>query len=370
MTTPPTPANWYPDPENPAGLRYWDGWSWTEHRAPAPGQAPGQDVSPAQEAANVYATRPVEQELTPEGAQEQPVQPYDTHPPEASAPPVDESTSWNPPLPSWDSLSTDSSSTDSPSTGSDQTDDDRSPTQAYETPAAESQAPPADATTSYEPAAFAPPPGPPPGYYPSPPPGGKSNTKLILGLLAGAVVLLVVIGVVVALVAMRTDTPTAASGPTSSATPTSSAGTTTSETEAEPTPTESLTPPPPGAEGKDGDYSFSVAGTETGDTITSTVSDSVETTADGMFYVVYLNVTNTGAAPLTFVATFQQLNASGQTFPLDDEATAFLGGTIAEIGPGEQKETPLVYDVPVGTEPSTIVLRADPSTAGVELPLS
>jgi uncharacterized protein DUF2510/uncharacterized protein DUF4352 len=381
MTTPPTPANWYPDPENPAGLRYWDGWSWTEHRAPAPGQAPHQEVSPAQEAANVYATRPVEQESTPEGAQEQPVQPYDTHPPEAAEPAVDESTSWNPPLPAWDSLSTGSSSTGSSSTGSsstgssstgsDETDGDPSPTQSYGTPPAESQATPTDATTSYEPAAFAPPPGPPPGYYPSaPPPGGKSNTKLILGLLAGAVVLLVVIGVVVALVVTRSDKPTAASGPTSSATPTSSADTTTSETQAEPTPTESLTPPPPGAEGKDGDYTFSVAGTETGDTITSTVSDSVETTADGMFYVVYLNVTNTGAAPLTFVATFQQLNASGQTFPLDDEATAFLGGTIAEIGPGEQKETPLVYDVPVGTEPSTIVLRADPSTAGVELPLS
>ncbi|KAA0099048.1 DUF2510 domain-containing protein [Mycolicibacterium sp. P1-18] len=355
MTTPPTPANWYPDPENSAGLRYWDGWAWTEHRAPAPGQS----ISPADEAANVYATRPVEQEPTPEGAQEQPVQPYDTHPPAASAPPVDDSTSWNPPLPSWDSLSTEPTTT-----GSATTDDDPSPTQSYE-------APPAEPTTPYERAAFAPPPGPPPGYYPSPsPPGGKSNTKLILGLLAGAVVLLVVIGVVVALVVMRTDKSTDVAGPTFSQTPTSSSATTTSATEAEPTPPESLTPPPPGAEGKDGDYTFSVAGTETGDTITSTVSDSVETTADGMFYVVYLNVTNTGAAPLTFVATFQQLNASGQTFPLDDEATAFLGGTIAEIGPGEQKETPLVYDVPVGTEPSTIVLRSDPSTAGVELPLS
>ena len=249
--------------------------------------------------------------------------------------------------------------------------DEPSPAQSAEAPPTDWQAPPADTTTAYEPAAFAPPPGPPPGYYPSaPPPHGKSNTKLILGLVAGAVVLLIVIAVVVALVVMRSDKPTAASGPTSSATATSSSEATTSETEAPPPPTESLTPPPPGAEGKDGDYTFAIAGTETGDTITSTVSDAVETTADGMFYVVYLNVTNTGAAPLTFVATFQQLNAAGQTFPIDDEATAFLGGTIAEIGPGEQKETPLVYDVPVGTEPGTIVLRADPSTAGVELPLS
>jgi hypothetical protein len=168
---------------------------------------------------------------------------------------------------------------------------------------------------------------------------------------------------------MRTDEPTVTSTQaTSSKAPSTASSTTSSETAA--SPTESLTPPPPGAEGSDGDFTFSVAGTETGDTVTSNVSDAVQTTADGMFYVVYLNVGNTGAAPLTFVATFQQLSAAGQTFPLDDEATAFLGGTIAEIGPGEQKETPLVYDIPVGTEPSSILLRADPSTAGVELPLS
>jgi hypothetical protein len=32
------PAGWYPDPEAPGSQRYWDGRSWTEHRAPAAGQ--------------------------------------------------------------------------------------------------------------------------------------------------------------------------------------------------------------------------------------------------------------------------------------------------------------------------------------------
>ena len=34
MTTYPPPADWYPDPDVPGGLRYWDGYAWT--RAPTP----------------------------------------------------------------------------------------------------------------------------------------------------------------------------------------------------------------------------------------------------------------------------------------------------------------------------------------------
>ena len=26
-----TPANWYPDPNHPGTLRYWDGRQWTDH---------------------------------------------------------------------------------------------------------------------------------------------------------------------------------------------------------------------------------------------------------------------------------------------------------------------------------------------------
>ncbi len=44
MTTPPTPAGWYPDPEQAGALRYWDGATWTEHRSPA--QAPAAPEPP------------------------------------------------------------------------------------------------------------------------------------------------------------------------------------------------------------------------------------------------------------------------------------------------------------------------------------
>ncbi len=48
MTTPPSslpPANWYPDPQTPGQLRYWDGQRWTQHVHPA--QPPAQGVGGA-----------------------------------------------------------------------------------------------------------------------------------------------------------------------------------------------------------------------------------------------------------------------------------------------------------------------------------
>jgi hypothetical protein len=50
------PAGWFPDPEDPANLRYWDGAAWTDHRHPAdPAGAP---VAPAVVAAPTAAATP------------------------------------------------------------------------------------------------------------------------------------------------------------------------------------------------------------------------------------------------------------------------------------------------------------------------
>src|SRR5689334_20044851 len=49
MTTPPTPAGWYPDPEQAGHLRYWDGAAWTEHRSPIEEPAAPQAQEPPAE---------------------------------------------------------------------------------------------------------------------------------------------------------------------------------------------------------------------------------------------------------------------------------------------------------------------------------
>jgi uncharacterized protein YbjQ (UPF0145 family) len=54
MSTPPqappptggTPADWYPDPNAPGQLRYWDGSRWTEHTSPGAANATAVESQP------------------------------------------------------------------------------------------------------------------------------------------------------------------------------------------------------------------------------------------------------------------------------------------------------------------------------------
>jgi hypothetical protein len=95
----------------------------------------------------------------------------------------------------------------------------------------------------------------------------------------------------------------------------------------------------------------------------------VEKTAQGEFVIVHMTVTNTGAEPATFLGTYQKLNAGGTTYYIDDEATFYVGGGLAELAPGGQADVSVAFDVPPGTTPESIELHADPMGSGVQVPL-
>jgi hypothetical protein len=221
---------------------------------------------------------------------------------------------------------------------------------------------------SYDPAAFT---NPPPPGLPGAPPGGTpggGNNKLLFGILAGVAALIVIAALVLAyFFFIRDDGSTTTASTSTSAsksnTKTSSTKTSESETSTEP----SL--PPAGGVVTDGDFAFSVSKTDQGDTITS--AEGAEATATGMYYVVYLNVTNNGTSPVTFVSAMQKLNAAGQSYSPDDAADGYLnGGATFDIQPGETIETGVAFDLPVDTVPDSLELHGDLAGQGVELPLS
>jgi hypothetical protein len=305
MTTPSTPAGWYPDPDGAGGQRYWDGYAWTEHRSPATPPRPADEFAASEQPTSVVSLP------------DQPTSVVSTQSVAASTPEPDESRAG-----------------------------------AHRAPDPEPGLP------------FAP-------FGSDGSGGAPDNRKLLIGFLSavGALLVVLVLVLVYAFV-IRDDETTQIASPgssTSSSTTSTSSETSATETESE-TPTETTTPSF-GDEATEGDFVFSVASTDIGDTVTSPINEYIEKTATGQFIVVYLDVGNNGAQPLTFLSTLQQLNADTGTFTPDDEASFYLGGGVVTIEPGQQVETAVAFDVPVETTPTSIQVHGEPGGVGVELPL-
>jgi len=427
MTTPSTPAGWYPDPDGSGGQRYWDGSIWTEHRSPAVGATePAGEHSASEAATSVVSLPDQPTTIVPTGAHRAP----DPEPePEPVIPPTE------PVAPSYETPSYETPSFETPSYGTPSYEPPTFETPSFEATAAaatspvtpSSEAPPSEAqsyetpsfeTPSYEPPTFGAPSAEPPSYgqpsyeapsyeapsfgapspeapsygaasyetptfgtpsYDAPPVttpsafagsdgtgGPPNNRKVLIGYLSGVgVLLLALILVAVYGFVIRDNTPpTLASPGTSTSSTTSSASSTTETTSESPTTTPGL-----GGEATDGDFVFSVASTDSGDTITSPIDESVVKTATGEYFVVYINVGNNGASPLTWLSVLQMLSDGTQTYAPDVEASAALTGSEITIDPGAQLEVALAFDVPIGTVPTTIQLHGDPGSAGVELPV-
>jgi len=124
-----------------------------------------------------------------------------------------------------------------------------------------------------------------------------------------------------------------------------------------------------GAQASDGGLTFAVTGVESAPSVQSQDAP-VEQTAQGEYAIVHLTVSNSGDQPATFVGTFQKLKAGGTTFSIDDVATAYLNGTVAQLNPGDTSDVAIAFDVPPGTTPESLEVHGDPISAGVEVPLS
>lgn len=298
MTTP-TPAGWYPDPDGSGGQRYWDGNSWTDHRAPA-ADPPADEGSTA-----VVQLRSVPSE-TRVGAHRKP---------DPDPDPDDE------PAPS----KPDPAPFDIPP-----------PAAAFEAPAA---------------------------------PSNGTRRLLIRYSAACGALLLVLIGVAIYGFLIKTTPEIQLSAPPNdevvtevleSPLPTGGWG--------RPTAAAPAAAPGPTGDATDGPLSFTVRGMDIVPTV-AMADAPLEKTAAGQFVVVRMNVTNSSPDPATFIAMFQTLHAGGSTYQIDDEATAYLEGTYADLAPGASQDVGIAFDVPAGTAPEFIELHVDPTTAGAQLPL-
>ena len=329
VTTPPTPAGWYPDPDGSGGQRYWDGSAWTEHRAPATPEP----AAPADE--HVGSHRAAEPEPTSE--------------PEPGPTAVI----------NLDSVPSAPSESSAPS---------EQATSVIRT------TPPVEATSVIR---TTPPvePTPPPTYgeLGVPTEADAGRRKLIIGFGAACAVLLALLIAVViyGVFINKADTIQASSGPSStskSAAPTTSSGNGWGNS----TETQSESPSAPsgsGAQASDGGLTFAITGVENAPTV-KYQDAPVEKQAQGEFLIVHMNVLNSSGAQGTFLATLQKLKAGGTTYSIDDEATAYLNGTWADLKPSDSADLAIAFDVPPGTSAESLEVHGEPMSAGVDVPLS
>ena len=412
MTTPSTPAGWYPDPDGSGGQRYWDGTVWTEHRAPAvAAPEPAGEIPPSEQATSVVSLPDQPTTVVPTGAHRA-ADPEPAPEPEPAAPPTAPETPsfgappYEPPTfetPTFEATAAAASSS-APSSETPSFEAPSFETPSYEAPTSvtPSYEAPTSVTPSYEAPSFGAPSSEPPSSYDAPsfsseppssyeapasyetpsygaPPitapsafagsdgtgGPPNNRKLITAYLSGVgVLLLALILAAVYGFVIRDNTPPQLTSPGTTASSTTSSKSSTETSSESPTTTPAL-----GGEATDGDFVFSVASTDSGDTITSPIDDSVVKTANGEYFVVYVSVGNNGASPLTWLSVLQTLSDGTQTYTPDVEASAALTGDVITVNPGEQIEVALAFDVPVGTVPTTIQLHGDPGSPGVELPV-
>ena len=348
MTTPPTPAGWYPDPDGTGGQRYWDGMAWTEHRSPAV-EAPQPAAEPAAPAGPAVSEQPtaVVPTITPPSG---PV--GGAHRRADADAAADVPAQVTEPTARFETPG----SFEAPSSGEPTATFE--PTSRFETPTFEPSATPSEL---------------PPAPYSdggAVPAGGDDRKKaltLFAGL-TGALLLVLIAAVVYGVFFNKSNNVDASASGGSSTSESTKATSSTGGSVGESTARSSATETPVQAgDAVDGPLSFTIHGIEVGSTVV--MSDApVQKDAVGEYNVVHMTVTNNGTDPTAFIAQYQKLNANGQVYTVDDQATAYLEGTFADLQPGQSADVSIAFDVPPGTKAESVELHTDPTTPGVVVP--
>ncbi|TQK30572.1 DUF4352 domain-containing protein [Arthrobacter sp. SLBN-53] len=380
MTTPPTAAGWYPDPDGSGGQRYWDGTEWTAQRPEGPEFTEETSAWPAE-----LPPWPEDVMAMPSwedaGKGEPPVIAADPQPePEPEIAPEAESA---------DGYAHDQDEQDQPVASEYETEPEPEPAVDAPAEAPEPSEQPADdwpqpdltiptvtpTTPAFDQTTAVVPTLPPPAEPVAfgdvgaieAKPAPKSPLK---GYLLGvAALLIVLVGVLVwafafadpgsgSPAATGTDGTVETDGATAPAVPT------TDSADAG----DAAAP----AEGSvvDGDVTITQNGVDTVPTVSAVDNEFLTKTATGKFVLVKLTFLNNGQSPATFLSDQQVLTAGGQPYSPDTEATFYLNGISAVLYPGEPVQVTVAYDIPADSNPEFIQVSGDLGSAGGRIALN
>ncbi|MEV0984482.1 DUF4352 domain-containing protein [Brevibacterium sp. NPDC049920] len=108
-----------------------------------------------------------------------------------------------------------------------------------------------------------------------------------------------------------------------------------------------------------GDFEVTVSDVESG--VSSVGDDMFGAEAQGQFVVVSMEVTNVGDSPVMFFSSDVELtDAEGRTYAADEGSAMYLEDSnsfLEEINPGNTVDGIVLFDVPEGVEPDTLVFR-------------
>ena len=215
-----------------------------------------------------------------------------------------------------------------------------------------------------------PPPYQPPAAYPPPAPLAKAK-KPIYKRWWFWVIAVIVVGIIGNAAGGGSKTESSASAAPATSSAAGEAAATTEATVEATTEAPATQAPGIGAAVRDGKFEFTVSGVDCSQT---NIGGQYGTTAQGVFCIVGLRVSNIGKEAQYFDASSQTaLDVQGRKFSADSAAGIYLDNSnsfLEQLNPGSVVDGQLVYDVPVGTQLTEIDLHDSAFSGGVKVKLS